>query len=125
MNAFDMARTAYSSAHTPLRTPRGTEYEAFVRVTRALKAALENRETDFPALARSLYSNRRLWTLLATSVSDDENGLPQELRARIYYLSEFTAHHTSRVLNDGADPSILIEINSAVMRGLGMQDQGA
>ncbi|OSP54762.1 flagellar biosynthesis regulator FlhF [Pseudoruegeria sp. SK021] len=113
-----MARTAYSPATSAVRTPQSIEYAAFARVTRDLKGA-----EDHAALVRPLHDNRRLWTVLASSVADGDNALPTTLRAQIFYLAEFTVHYTRRILQDKADPAVLIDINAAVMRGLREQGQ--
>ncbi|GAA3859011.1 flagellar biosynthesis regulator FlaF [Celeribacter arenosi] len=118
MNALDMARTAYTNTSAPIRTARGTEYEAFARVTRRLSATDRDKKASYPAFVTALNENRRLWTLLASDVADSNNGLPAQLRAQIFYLAEFTIQHTSAVLNRKAEASALIEINTAVMRGL-------
>lgn len=118
MNALNMAKTAYAAAQTPIRTPRGTEYEAFARTTHRLKAAATMGRAGFAQLAQAIYENRQLWTLLAADVADNENGLPQELRARIFYLAEFTNQHSRKVLNGNAEADVLVEINVAIMRGL-------
>lgn len=117
MNAHLLARTAYSGAAAPTRTDRGTEYDAFARCTRALSAAQDG-SGGFPALVRALHDNRRLWTALAADVSGDGNRLPRMLRARIFYLAEFTQAHSRRILDGAAEVSALIDINTAVMRGL-------
>lgn len=118
MNVSQLARTAYASPTAPVRTARGIEYDAFARVTRALAQTAERRKSDFPAFAEALDRNRQLWTILATDVAGAANQLPQQLRAQIFYLAEFTGHHTSRVLGGSGDPSILIELNTAIMTGL-------
>ena len=116
MNAVALAKTAYnSSSRAPLRTSRGTEYEAFAKVTHQLGRA---QTSNFADLAAALHENRRLWTLLAADVAGEGNGLPDDLRARVFYLAEFTADHSRKVLSDGADAAVLVEINTAVMRGL-------
>lgn len=116
MNTAAMAKMAYqSSSRAPLRTPRGTEYEALAKVTHQLKDALTS---PFSQLAAALHENRRLWTVLAADVADSKNGLPDTLRAQVFYLAEFTFEHSRKVLSKGEDPSVLIEINTAVMRGL-------
>lgn len=46
------------------------------------------------------------------------NGLPQDLRARLFYLYQFTEHHSGKVLADQGSVDVLIDINTAVMRGL-------
>lgn len=112
-----MARSAYSGAAVPTRTHRGTEYELFARVTRRLREA-QTGDGDFNALVRALHDNRSLWTALATDVAVETNELPKPLRAQIFYLSEFTAVHSRRVLAGEAAVDILIEINTAIMRGL-------
>ncbi|MCP5037095.1 MAG: flagellar biosynthesis regulator FlaF [Rhodobacteraceae bacterium] len=118
MNALNMAQTAYAASQTPIRTPRGTEYEAFARITHHLKTSDTKGRTGFTALAQAIHQNRQLWTMLAADVADEANGLPQDLRARIFYLAEFTNHHSHLVLNREAGIEPLIEINTAIMRGL-------
>lgn len=109
---------AYSSPAAPTRTARGTEYEAFVDITRALKRATLAGRPGFKDLVAALHRNRQLWTILAASVADPENGLPAPLRARLFYLYEFTQKHTSEVLAGRESANALIEINATVMKGL-------
>ncbi len=123
MNAHTMAKTAYSTPGQPTRTDRGTEYQIFARITHRLKAANTLGSIGFSALARALHENRRLWTALASDVAEDDNQLPPLLRARIFYLAEFTNQHTSKVLAGDATAEVLIDINTAIMRGL-RQDGG-
>ncbi|MCB1337752.1 MAG: flagellar biosynthesis regulator FlaF [Maritimibacter sp.] len=113
-----MAKTAYASNQAPIRTPRGVEYEAFARITHRLKAASDRGPDGFADLARALHQNRQLWTLLAADVAEADNGLPADLRARIFYLAEFTAAHSRKVLRGRDTAEALVEINMAVMRGL-------
>ncbi len=121
MNATLMAQNAYTTATTAIKTPRSIELDVFSRVTRRLSRKLE--ETNYPEFARALHENRHLWTLLAVDVADPDNGLPQDLRARLFYLAEFTLQHTSKVLAGTASVDILHEINSSVMRGLRQQGE--
>lgn len=123
MNAVDLAQTAYGSVSTPVRTPRSVEYEAIARITRNLKRACGNAASEYGDLARALHENRRLWTLLGTIVTDEDNQLPDELRARLGYLADFSTQHTSKVLRNEATADVLVEINMAVMSGL--QQAGA
>lgn len=118
MTASTLAMRAYGDTATPIRTPRGTEYDVFARITHRLIAAARKGKSDFPAVAKAIHDNRRLWTTLAADVSDDDNTLPKDLRARIFYLAEFTQLHSRKVLRDGASIAPLVEINAAIMRGL-------
>lgn len=117
MNAMEQARNAYAGPQSPIRTPRQTEHQVLSAVTARLAAAARDPD-NYPRLVAALHDNRRLWTVLAVDVADKDNGLPQDLRARLFYLAEFTDHHTNRVLSREADVQPLIDINTAVMRGL-------
>jgi flagellar protein FlaF len=115
-----MAQGAYAAAATELSSPQTTEYDAFARVTRALKIA-----ESAPARIAALHDNRRLWTVLAAGVADEDNALPEALRARIFALAEFVRLHSSKVLRDEAGIDVLIDINTAIMRGLRQQTRAA
>jgi flagellar protein FlaF len=116
VNALLTARRAYAQSEGPVSTPRGVEYEAFARITRQLKSAAS--AGSVRQLAPALHDNRRLWTILASDVADPDNPLPSELRARIFYLAEFTQQHSREVLRGKASADALVEINLSVMRGL-------
>ncbi len=111
-----MAQRAYAPTTAPTRTARSAEYDVIAKVTFRLKSALERK--SFPQIAEALHENRVLWTALASDVAGEANQLPAELRARIFYLAEFTLHHTSKVLAKQASAAPLLEINSAILRGL-------
>jgi len=119
VNAIQQAHRAYTAGHSPLRTSRSTEYDAFGDIVRRLDRAARNVGADFAALAAAIHDNRALWTVLAADVADADNALPAQLRAQIFYLAEFTDAHSRKVLRGEADVSALIDVNTAVMRGLG------
>lgn len=116
MNAFQLAKSAYSPVVAPFRSAQSNEYEAFAKVTSALKRAHTPAETG-----EAVHDNRALWVVLAADVCDPDNGLPQPLRASIFYLSEFTAVHSRKVLKGTAKIDALLDINAAVMAGLRQQ----
>ena len=118
MNAKFLAEQGYGNQAATTRTARGIEYEAFAKITHRMNKAARKGKIGFPELAGALHDNRKLWTILAVDVADESNGLPDELRARIFYLSEFTQTHTRKVLKEEASVAPLIEINAAIMRGL-------
>ncbi len=125
MDTHTQARTAYGGPSPATRTPRAIEYEAFARVTHRISAAAARGRTGFPDLAAALHDNRRLWTLLAGMVADSNNGLPEALRAGLFNLAAFTQRHTTQVLNGTARAEVLVDINTAVMRGLAPQQATA
>ena len=118
MSVTHSAEKAYARPSAPSRTPRGIEYDLLARTTRRLATAWENRREKFPQFAEALHDNLRVWSVFAADVSGDDNGLPQKLRAQLYYLYRFTEQHSRKVLRDEASVEVLVDINTAVMRGL-------
>jgi flagellar biosynthesis activator protein FlaF len=113
-----LLRTAYARPDAPTRAPRDVEYDLLSRVTGQLARSWANRVQDFPALARALNDNLRLWRVFAADVAEPGNALPDALRARLFYLYEFASQHSPKVLDHGASAEVLIDINTAVLRGL-------
>jgi flagellar biosynthesis activator protein FlaF len=109
---------SYAQREAPTRSLRSVEYDLLAQVTQRLRSAWANRATDFPGLVRALTDNSQLWSTLASDVALPGNGLPAALRARLFYLYEFTVQHSRQVLDDKASVEVLADINMAVMRGL-------
>ena len=125
MNIVEQARKGYAGSTLPIKSPRGTEYEAVSRVSHRLRQAALRRDKDFPAFVAALAENRRLWATFAVSVAQSDNLLPDDLRARLFWLAEFTEAESRRILRGGGDIAALIEVNAAMMRGLGVQENVA
>lgn len=111
-----MAQRAYAPDSAPIRSARDIEYDVIARITHRLKAAINSKR--YPKILEALHENRKLWRTLAIDVADSGNNLPSELRARLYYLAEFTDHHTNQVIRDGISATPLLEVNTAILRGL-------
>ncbi|MFN3645578.1 MAG: flagellar biosynthesis regulator FlaF [Gemmobacter sp.] len=124
MSTLNFARTAYARPEAPARTPRSIEYDLLARITQALGNAWQDRKQNFPALAAAISDNTRLWSTLAADVADPGNALPRPLRAQLFYLYQFSEQHGRKVLAGEASVEVLVDINTAVMRGL-RGDQGA
>lgn len=117
------AHAVYARPEAPQRNPRTLEYDLLARATKSLSQAAARKAEGYPALISALDENQRLWSTLAADVAEPENGLPSKLRAQLFYLYEFTVQH-SRAIRDGKGSiDVLIDINTAVMRGL--RGQGA
>ena len=112
------APIAYSRQEAPTRSLRSVEYDLIAQVTRRLRSAWADRDSDFPGLAQAVADNQRLWSTLAADVSLSDNKLPPALRARLFYLYEFTVRHSKAVLDARGSVDVLTDINTAVMRGL-------
>lgn len=117
MNTLDQARRAYGPATSPVRTGKDLEHQLFREVTAELSRAAAP-DAPFPGLVEALERNRRVWTHVAASVAAPDNALPEDLRARLFYLSEFVTHQTRRLLRREGEVQPLIDLNLSVMRGL-------
>ena len=116
--AISNARAGYGQREAPVRTDRSHEYDLLARCTQHLSAAWAHRKDNFAGLATALTENLQLWSALAADVAEAGNGLPAPLRAQLFYLYEFTAGHTRSVLDERGSVEVLVDINTAVMRGL-------
>ena len=114
MNATLLAHQAYAPVRPAIQTPRAIEAHVITDIT----TRLSRKTADFPTLVRAVHDNRRMWTTLAVDVADPDNRLPAPLRAQIFYLAEFTEQHSQKFLRGEADLAALIDINTAIIRGL-------
>lgn len=118
MNIIEQARQAYSPQTSALRIGRSAEHQLFSESTHRLRQTAAKLPHNFAAFAEAIHTNRAIWTHFAAQVADDDNALSEDLRARIFYLSEFTSFHSRKVLKNEAGIGPLVEINTAIMRGL-------
>lgn len=118
MSKLSLAQGAYAAPSDAIRTARSIEYDLFARITRRLSQSHARKAEDFAGFAMALGDNGRLWRQLAADLADPGNALPAELRARLFYLYEFTAAHSRKLLRGEGGIEVLVEINTAVMRGL-------
>lgn len=119
MSVAAHARSTYASHAQALKTPRDIEYDLLARITGRIREHLPHPGTrPSTGLIAALHDNRRLWTAFATDLADTGNAFPPELRARLFFLAEFTIQHTEAVLRGRATANVLAEVNTAVMRGL-------
>jgi flagellar biosynthesis activator protein FlaF len=112
------ARAGYARPEAPQKTPRSLEYDLLARITQRLSAAWAGRRENYVPLVAALEENQRVWSTLACDVADPGNSLPAKLRAQLFYLYEFTALHSRAIRDDKGSVEVLIDINTAVMRGL-------
>jgi flagellar protein FlaF len=110
------ARTAYAAA--PIRTSRSDEYAVFALVTQRLTAVDAADRAAFPRLAQAVVDNQRLWATLAEDLMHEQNSLPVALRAQLVSLAEFVRRHSMAVLGGNASIQALVDINTAIMKGL-------
>lgn len=118
MNLNSEARSGYGAAAAPIRTDRGAEYAIFAKITHRLNELDESDKSSFPRLAAAVCDNQRLWGALRTDLMHDGNALPIGLRAQLIGIAEFVRKHSLQVLAGKGSIAALIDINTAIMRGL-------
>lgn len=123
MNVVELAIEGYGRNSVPIKSHRSAEYEAIAKISHRLRAAALQRQAHYPEFVEALSDNSRLWTTLAVDLAQPENALPKDLRARLFWLAEFTTHETNRILRNKGDVGVLIEINAAVLQGLRGQEE--
>ena len=87
-------------------------------MTRHLRDAHEAGKGSFPALCHAVLENSKLWGMLEDDLIDDRNQLPPALRAQLVSLAEFVRRHGRAVVGRKASAEALIDINTAIMKGL-------
>jgi flagellar biosynthesis activator protein FlaF len=111
------AGAAYKSIIRRTESPRDIEYRVFAQVTAALHEATAP-DSHFTVRIQAAHRNRELWQTLACDLVDDDNALPDDLRAKLISLAIWVTGETSRVIRGGGSLQALIDVNSSIMQGL-------
>lgn len=99
-----------------VRSSRDSEYAVFSRVTRMLRQSIVS--GDARARIEAVDKNNQLWTILAADLASEGNALPDELRANLLSLADFSLRHGHAVLARKATVDALIDVNMSIMKGL-------
>ena len=117
---------AYAQTQKSSMSSREIEAMAFT------KAALKLEETkksldDYDAYASALKFNQLLWTIIQADIVDQENQLPDQLKANILSLSIFVDRQTIKALADTSEKhlDVLININKNLAEGLLAQKENS
>jgi flagellar protein FlaF len=113
-----LSLAAYQRIAHIAETPRRTEQRLFADITGALGTAWESGRRG-SALMPELHRNRELWSALSADCGTPGNGLPEGLRASIISLALWVDRFTSEVVAGRETIEPLVDVNRAVMEGLG------
>lgn len=110
----------YSTIEVKTMDQASLESRALIRTASALNAVKENWETRRGDLPEALEKNRKLWTIIASAMQEEDCPQPKEVRTNIMNLALFVFKKTMEVL---ANPNpnglgILININMNIAKGL-------
>jgi flagellar protein FlaF len=92
-----------------------------------LKNVQDNWETDASDLDAAVVYNRKLWTILATSATETDSPLPDDLKRNIAIIAIFIFNRSLDLIIDPkpSDLDALIEINRNVAMGLSAEPKAA
>jgi flagellar protein FlaF len=124
------AANAYSKVAQTTQSPRELEASILMKAATRLQGIREDWEGRAKELDDALTFNRKLWTVLVSSVTRPDNPLPGPIKQNIANLGLFIFSHTLSLMSD-AKPErlgILVTINreiAAGLRGLAVPAEGA
>lgn len=111
---------AYAKVAQSTQSPRELESSLLLNAGMKLQSIKDNwleRQTDLDA---ALTYNRKLWTVLVSSVSREDNPLPPEIKRNIISIGLFIFNHTLTVTLEPAPEKlgVLVNINREIAAGL-------
>jgi flagellar protein FlaF len=110
-----MSINAYRRRKEAAETPRELERRAF---TTAIGKLIEGKEKGGRALIEACFVNHQLWTALAVDLALPDNGLSEDLKARLISISIWVQRYTPQVMTGTASPDPLISVNRSILDGL-------
>lgn len=100
------------------RDARRREFDAIDRVVASLERAAKSGGRG-AELTEALDLLDLLWTLFLQDLSNDENGLPEELRARLISIGLWMFQQSAALrIAGGGDLSSIIDINVMIRDGM-------
>ena len=117
MNGY--GASAYQRVQTTL-APRELEAHLLLKAAAQLQSFKDNWSYEAEAVAGALALNRKLWTILGTSATEESNPLPVEVKENIGNLTVFVLKRTLEIMDNPSPEklSALITINRSLAQGL-------
>jgi flagellar protein FlaF len=124
---MQQAASAYSKVAQAIQSPRELEAAILMKAATKLQAIREDWDGRRAELDEALTFNRKLWTVLVSSVTDADNPLPQAIKNNIANLAIFIFERTITVMTEPAPEKLgaLITINREIAAGLRGQPRPA
>jgi len=114
------AAQAYGSVAKKIANPRELEAQLLLKAASQLQAVRDSWDGNAQVLNDALMYNRKLWSVLLTSVTDSTNPLPADIRQNVANLGLFVMNHTLTVSAEAKPQRLnsLITINRELAAGL-------
>ena len=88
------AAQAYGKVAKQTSSPRDLEADLLLKAAARLQAISDNWDTKAREVDGALLYNRRLWSIFVTSVTEQDNPLPAQVRQNVANLGIFVMNHT-------------------------------
>lgn len=114
------AANAYARVAQAGQSPRELEATILMKAAMRLQGIKENWDARQGELDEALLYNRKLWTILVSSVTREDNPLPKAIKQNIANLGLFIFNRTID-LGTAPEPAkltILVNINREIAAGL-------
>lgn len=114
------AINAYAETGRATSSPRELEASLLLKSAANLQRMKEDWLESKQDLDAALLFNRRLWTVFVSSMAEEDNQLPLEVRNNIASLGAFIFHHTITIQTEPSPDKLtsLIMINREIAAGL-------
>jgi flagellar biosynthesis activator protein FlaF len=112
--------SAYARTAKITQSPRELEASLLLKAAYQLQVVADEWATSASALEPALTFNRRIWTILATSATAEDNPLPDGVKVSIAQLAGYIFQRTMITLAEPAPEKlgILVRINREIAMGL-------
>jgi flagellar biosynthesis activator protein FlaF len=110
-----MSIAAYRRRQEAAESPRELERRAFRTVIGKLT---EGKEKGGRVLIEACFLNSQLWSALAVDLALPDNGLPNDLKARLISIALWVQRYTPQAMQGSAPPDPLISVNRNILDGL-------
>jgi flagellar protein FlaF len=101
-------------------SPRELEASLLIKAAARIQAVADDWAIRSDELDAALTYNRRLWTILVSAVTAEDNPLPVEIKRNILGLANFIFNQTIRIsISPAPQPlAVLVNINRDIAAGL-------
>ncbi|WP_375451969.1 flagellar biosynthesis regulator FlaF [uncultured Devosia sp.] len=112
---------AYQQTAKTVESPRERESALLIKAAASLQNVRDEWPSELTQLTTALAFNRKLWTILMTSVTREDSALPQDVRQNVANLGIYILNETREMLLSPTNPGkldALININRQLAAGL-------
>jgi flagellar protein FlaF len=121
------AASVYARNAQVAQSPRELEANLLIKAASRLQNIQDDWAIRAPELDDALTYNRKLWTILATAVTESTNPLPREIKQNIANLALFIFNRTVDLMIDPKPErlTVLVNINRQIAMGLRTRPEAA